>query len=87
MKDWDLQTEHPELGERAAVQVKVEAGQGELADHENRYVDDGRFTRLFFVVAKPRSRLNPQRATVWTSIELAKLVEQRGLAHWLAERG
>lgn len=86
-KDWDLQTEHPELHERAAIQVKVEAGQRELADYEQRYIDDGRFTRLFFVVARPRSKLNPKRANVWTSVELAELVERRGLAQWLAERG
>ena len=86
-KDWDLQTEHPELGERAAIQVKVEAGQRELTDYEQRYIDDGRFTRLFFVVARPRSKLHPKKADVWTSIELAELVERRGLAEWLAGRG
>lgn len=86
-KDWDLQTEHPELGEHAAIQVKVEAGQRELTDYEQRYIDDGRFTRLFFVVARPRSKLHPKKADVWTSIELAKLVERRGLAEWLAGRG
>jgi hypothetical protein len=88
-KDWDLQTEHPELGERVAIQVKVEAGQQELTDYEQRYIDDGRFNRLFFVVARPRSKegLHPKKAIVWTSIELAELVERRGLAEWLAGRG
>jgi hypothetical protein len=86
-KDWDLQTEHPELGERAAIQVKVEAGQSELADYEQRYIDDGRFTRLFFVVARPRSELRPNKAEVWTGDKLAKLVERRGLGEWLARRG
>ncbi len=86
-KDWDLQTEHPELDERAAIQVKVEAGQSELVDYEQRYIDDGRFTRLFFVVARPRSKLHPEQARVWTSNELAELVERRGLGEWLARRG
>jgi hypothetical protein len=79
VKDWDLQTEHPEIGERAAVQVKVEVGQSELTDYEKRNIDDGRFTRLFFIVGKPCSRLNSHKATtVWTSTDLSKLVEQRG---------
>lgn len=86
-KDWDLQTEHTELGERAAVQVKVQAGQNALTDYEQRYNNDGRFQRLFFVVARPSSKLAPKTAIVWTSTELAILVERRGLAEWLAERG
>jgi hypothetical protein len=86
-KDWDLQTEHPELDERAAIQVKVEAGQSELGDYEQRYIDDGRFTRLFFVVARPRSKLHPTKAEVWTSEKLAELVERRGLGEWLVGRG
>ena len=82
-KDWDLQTEHPELGERAAVQVKVDAGQSELADYEQRYINDGRFTRLFFVVARLGSKeLHPKKAEVWTSAQLAELVERRGFAEW-----
>ncbi len=88
-KDWDLQTEFPERDESAVVQVKVEAGQGELNNYEQRFIADGRFDTLYFIVARPHSELIVRNETtrVWTSQFLADLVEKRGLSDWLAGRG
>ena len=87
-KDWDFEAIHPERDERIAIQVKSRASQGDLTDYEQRNEEAGIYDRLYFVVARPTTKLSPSpNSTVWDSARLADLAEQRGLAQWISEQG
>lgn len=88
-KTIDLELEQPTTGERAMVQVKSSATQQVLDDYVGRYVESGRFDRLFFICHSPVGTIGVPDSTgvhLWTGADLARRVVQLGLHEWLFEK-
>jgi hypothetical protein len=86
----DLALEQPITRERAAVQVKSSARQGELNDFIGRADEVGTFDRLFFVCHHPIGSLSMpidrKDAQLWSGHELARTALRLGLSDWIIEK-
>lgn len=86
-KDLDLELEQPTTEERAFVQVKSQAGQGELNAYLAKF-SRGTWDRMFFVCHSPRGTLRTSKPNVhvWTEEVLAAAAVRAGLYDWIVQK-
>jgi hypothetical protein len=85
----DMEVENLVSGDRAFVQVKSTAGQGELNDYVDRWRARERNQLMIFAVhTLAGSLVAPvgERIHLWTGERIAELVVKHGLGDWLASR-
>jgi hypothetical protein len=86
-KDLDLELEQPTTRERAFVQIKSQAGQGELNAYLAKF-SRGTWDRMFFVCHSPRGvlRASKRNVHVWTGEALAASAVRAGLYDWVIQK-
>jgi hypothetical protein len=89
-KSIDLELMLPVTGTRAFVQVKSEAGLGELKEYIAKFKEMDQFQEMFFVVHTAHAELQEHAQAEGVRFmgltEVASLVVDSGLSQWLMQR-